>query len=475
MELKKTNQNNRCKTVFILCLLVLLGLGGCGSSGPSFKDVESGNIPLEPGEAEAVNKLLTDAGIPPNKLPVFVEPTEYDNAYVKQKILVENGHVIALRLSWTDLDHMDATAAFTELRILDLSLNQISEIQGLQEAQKLEVLILVNNKIKEPKGLDGCIALKTLELPANELAAVPDLSNMPHLERLVLGNNRIQSIENFKGGEKLSHLDLSLNKLTSLAGLPNLPNLTYLGLEGNQLTTLEGLGELPRLRTVKLSNNHLESVDQLAALPMLESVDLKSNKITTLPNFQQKIARLEIEGNPAATAAALQKGQKKPKPKLVLPADAARVSSLPAINGSLYGGGTFHSKTTKNSSFAMATPSSFRFEQSGKSLSGTAGLNFIPGLLSIRSVRVTISVEKGRVRIYLKHPGDFKFVEERYGKKRLTEVPNEDFIYAEASPRHPCTLQGWIMRPKYCKYEVVLEALDGYASGLSYVITDTGQ
>ena len=473
MELKKTNQNNLRKTIFILCLMVLLGLGGCGSSGPCFKDVESGKIPLEPGEAEAVSKLLAHAGIHPNKLPVFVKPTEYDNAYLKQKILVEKGHVIALRLSWTDLEHMDATAAFTELRILDLSLNQISEIRGLQEAQKLEKLILVNNKIKEPKGLDGCIALKTLELPTNELIAVPDLSNMPHLERLVLGNNRIQSIKNFKGGEKLDHLDLSLNKLTSLAGLPNLPNLTYLGLEGNQLTTLEGLGELPQLRTVKLSNNHLESVDQLAASPMLESVDLKSNKITALPKFQREIARLEIEGNPVA--AAIQKGQKKPRPKLVLPAEAARVSSLPAIEGRLYGGGPFHSKTTKKSDFAMATPSSFRFEQSGNSLSGTAGLNFIPGLLSIRSVRVTISVEKGRVRIYLKHPGDFKFIEERYGKKRMTEVPNEDFLYAEASPGQPCTLQGWIMRLKYCKYEVVLKALDGPASGISYVITDTGQ
>jgi Leucine-rich repeat (LRR) protein len=295
---------------------------------------------------------------------------------------------------------------------------------------------------------------------------------MPYLERLVVGNNRIQSIKNFKGGEKLINLDLSLNKLTSLAGLPNLPNLTYLGLEGNQLTTLEGLGELPQLRTVKLSKNRLESVDPLAALPMLESVDLKSNKITALPSFQREMARLEIEGNPIAAATT---GPKKPVPRLVLPADAARVSSLPSINGRLYGGGTFHSKMTKKSNFAMATPSSFRFERSGNSLSGVAGLNFIPGLLSIRSVRVTISVEMGRARIYLKHPGDFKFVKDRYGKKRLTEIPTKDFIYADAAPGHPCTLQGQILRPKYCKYEVVLEALDGQASGLSYVITDTSQ
>lgn len=123
----------------------------------------------------------------------------------------------------------------------------------------------------------------------------------------------------------------------------------------------------------------------------------------------------------------------------------------------------------------MTTPSSFRFRQSGKTLNGTAGFNFIPGLLNIKMVRVTISVETGRVRIYLKHPGDFTYVEDRYGKKQLTEVPTRDFIYADTSPHQPCTLQGLILRPKYCKYEVVLEALDGSASGVSFLITDTGQ
>lgn len=86
--------------------------------------------------------------------------------------------------------------------------------------------------------------------------------------------------------------------------------------------------------------------------------------------------------------------------------------------------------------------------------------------------KLVLPADAGRVRIYLKHPGDFKYVKNRYGREQLTEIPNKDFMYAEASPGQPCTLQGLILRPKYCKYEVVLEALDGFASGITYVITN---
>jgi hypothetical protein len=470
MENKRAIQNKRREMIVFLSFLIFLAFVGCSSSGPTFKDVVSGKITLQPGEVEAVKTLLTDAGIPPGKVAVFVEHSEYNGSSEVPKILVENEHVTALLLKNTGLKHMDAAAALTELRDLDLSFNQISAIRGLQEAQKLEELSLVNNKVKEPKGLEDCTALKTLDLANNGLTALPDISKMHLLERLVLRINQIESLKDFKGGKSLRHLDLSVNKLTSLNGLPVLPNLTYLGLEHNQLFTLEGLGELPQLRTVKLGNNKLESVDRLATCPMLESADLESNKITALPRFQRELARLEIKGNPVATAALA--APKKPTPRLVLPAQADRVSTLPAIDGSLYGGGVFHSKVTKSSKFAMARPSSFRFQRSDLSLRGVAGFNFIPGLLSITRVRVTIFVEKGRVRIYLKNMADYKFVGSKYGKKKLTEVPTEDFIYADASPGQPCTLQGLILRPKYCKYEVVLEALDGSASGITYVITN---
>jgi len=54
-------------------IMLFLNLGGCGSFKSSFKNVEKGKIPLASAEIEAVRVLLTEAGIPPKKFPVFVE------------------------------------------------------------------------------------------------------------------------------------------------------------------------------------------------------------------------------------------------------------------------------------------------------------------------------------------------------------------------------------------------------------------
>jgi len=193
--------------------VVLLGFGGCGSSGTTFNDIKSGKIPLEPIETEAIKTLLEGAGIPHDKLTVYVDVTKFNSAYKRPyKILVQNGHVIALRLYETNLEHMDAVSAFSHLRILGLRNSRIKRIRGLLEAQKLEDLSLWRNKIKSPSGLEECVSLKTLDLSRNELTTVPDISKMPHLRELMLAANQIESLSGFKGlkvAEKLLHLDIA--------------------------------------------------------------------------------------------------------------------------------------------------------------------------------------------------------------------------------------------------------------------------
>ncbi|MBN2103686.1 leucine-rich repeat domain-containing protein [bacterium] len=467
-NLKNNNFEKWQRAAVCTSMAVLLCLLGCDSE-PTFRDIEKGKIVMKTAEAEAVKQLLTDADVPAKKCPVFVGQNAFDNAIENHKILVQNEHVLALKITWAALKNMEPVAALTECRLLDFSLNELTEIRGLKNAKKLEKLILVNNAIKSPEGIESCTALKVLELPANELTVMPDISQMRHLERLVLTNNQIQSVQNFHGSDKLEHLDLSINQLASLSGLPDLPNLTYLGLENNSLGSLEGLGECPRLQTIKLSQNQLTSADRLASYTALESVDLRSNQITTLPLFEHEIT-LHTGGNPVAAVI-----DTRPKPKLVLAADAGRVAVLPDLDGHLSGGGSVHHAVTTYSKNPLATPSSFRYSRKDLSLTGTAGLNFIRGLFTLYMARVTIYTEEGRVRVYLKHPGDIKFMEDEYGKQKLTEIKNEDFMYTDASPDQPCTLQGLIMRPNYFRYEVVLQALDGKARGVSYIITDVEQ
>jgi hypothetical protein len=157
----------------------------------------------------------------------------------------------------------------------------------------------------------------------------------------------------------------------------------------------------------------------------------------------------------------------------IRPPGTPAVALLPEQDGHLSGGGVMK-HATKGSSM---TVSSFRFSQEGLNLSRTAGMN-VPfrskhGLTDgIREIVVTLSVEEGRVRVYLGNPGTFGEVEQDYGGTRFEHIPGEGFVHATAAPDQPCTLRGNRIRRKHSKKEIVFEALDGSARGISYVITN---
>lgn len=463
------------KLLYITAFLIIIGIIGFFIfENYNFSYVLNGTIDLNQQEIESVKKLITDAGILPKKLPVFIKKEKYDQSYLANQILIENGHVIALRINSSPLKEMDSVSEFKEIRILDFSNNQIEKINGLLELKKLEELTLMGNKIKDPSGIENCIALKRLRISANQFEDTPDTSKLSNLEYLFLGNNKINSLKNLKGGEKLKFLDFALNNLTSLKELPELPNLYTLNLSENQLTTLEGIPPLPNLRELILNDNYLESVDELVgpSYPRLVSLNLKNNRIKKLPEFGGKISKVKTEGN--LIPKPVKKEATPPSETRVL--KPGRVLALPEINGKFYGGGMYHTKSTGPSvRIGTTTPKTFRFAQEDKTLEGISGFNIMLGSnYDVNEAKVTITVEKGRVRVYLKHAGDSVWVEdERYGKIPKTK-PNDEFVYKDAEPGKPCSIEGLTLSPKFAKYDIILEALDGKAEGVSYEATEIG-
>ncbi|MFX0099742.1 MAG: leucine-rich repeat domain-containing protein [Candidatus Hodarchaeota archaeon] len=76
-----------------------------------------------------------------------------------------------------------------DLRVLDLSSNQITDISGLRKLQTLERLVLRNNKIKEIKKIDTLVFLEHLDLRNNQLTLIEDIGNLVNLKELGLGGN----------------------------------------------------------------------------------------------------------------------------------------------------------------------------------------------------------------------------------------------------------------------------------------------
>ena len=86
---------------------------------------------------------------------------------------------------------LDKLYKFTNLQILFLSHNKITEIKGLDKLINLQELDLSNNKLTEIKGLDKLINLQVLHLYNNKITEIKRLDKLVNLQVLDLYCNKI--------------------------------------------------------------------------------------------------------------------------------------------------------------------------------------------------------------------------------------------------------------------------------------------
>jgi hypothetical protein len=447
--------------------MVIIAIGGCGS--PTFEDVDKGKIPLWAEEKNAITELIMNAGITSDEFDLYEDLSQYNYAKGYFKIVIKDNHVRALTLIGQSLQQMEPIAALTELQDLNLSGNKIKVIRGLEESIKLRKLDLGNNRINQTKGLRGCRSLEILYLNDNELTVIPDLNEFPHLKDLNLSHNLIISLEELQKGKNLTSLSLRFNKLTSVSGISNLPQLAFLYLNDNQITSLKGLDGLPKLVALDLSKNKLTSVDELQKFPVLYYVDLRSNNITQLPKFAKELRELKIKGNPVAKdmdMALEMAGQP------IYKVETGRVTILPSGSGTLSGSGASKYKYTYTSGI-LGNKKRFHTSKNGLSLSGKMKVSVLPDSFSGSLARIKLSVSFGKVRVYLKAPGTYKMVKDRFGNKKLQYSPESGYVYSTATPGHPCVLVGNLLDLSFNGSQIFLEAVKGSARGISYEISDT--
>jgi len=136
----------------------------------------------------------------------------------------------------------DKLLYLTNLKVLGLSYNNLTSLEGIDKLTNLEELDLYNNKLTNLEGIDKLTNLKSLGLSGNKLTNLP------------------------KGIDKLTNLKslgLSYNKLTNLPkGIDKLTNLKRLYLSDNELTSLKGIDKLTNLEVLKLSDNELSGSEK---------------------------------------------------------------------------------------------------------------------------------------------------------------------------------------------------------------------
>ncbi|XP_075455466.1 leucine-rich repeat and guanylate kinase domain-containing protein [Ascaphus truei] len=196
-------------------------------------------------------------------------------------------------------------SSHTNLKVVDLSFNQMTDMKDLSAHTALTKLILNNNNIQEISGLEKCSSLTHLNLAHNRISEITGFENLP-LKTLCLSSNEIRNITGLENMTTLQLLDLSCNQICSLEGLEGLGLLQILNLEDNgvcHISEIVYIEDLPLLHVLNLLNNPVQEqadywLSVLFMLQRLTELDLKMIKV------EEKVAAVNKYDPPPEVIAA---------------------------------------------------------------------------------------------------------------------------------------------------------------------------
>lgn len=182
---------------------------------------------------------------------------------------------------------------------IDLSNNNLDNIEFLSNTKYLTYLTLVNNNIKSLNGLyGGEDSYLNIDVSQNPLEDINELKNylgiimkysnnesvdlsifddLENINILELKNNNIKDLSTLKIKSVYS-LDLSENmQMTNLDALIKIENLNNLILNKCNISDITDIAKMKNLLVLELSSNSIINVDKLNNLEKLESLSLANN------------------------------------------------------------------------------------------------------------------------------------------------------------------------------------------------------
>ncbi|MCE8189931.1 leucine-rich repeat protein [Porphyromonas gingivalis] len=210
-----------------------------------------------------------------------------------------SGAVVELCLRKCQVESLAWLVDFSSLRILDLSYNEISKLEGLDCLTSLTELHLSGNQVRKLEGLDYLVSLKELYLSSNQICKLEGLDHLVSLKELYLSGNQICKLEGLDHLISLTGFNLSGNQISKLEGLDHLVSLTEFSLSDNQISKIEGLDRLTSLAWLDLSYNQISRLEGLDRLTSLAELRLSGNQIRKLEGLDHltSLTELDLFGN----------------------------------------------------------------------------------------------------------------------------------------------------------------------------------
>ncbi|HHE05653.1 MAG TPA: leucine-rich repeat domain-containing protein, partial [Epsilonproteobacteria bacterium] len=253
------------------------------------------------------------------------------NQFTKLPTVLVQLQLRSLNLSGNMLDDIGDLAHLPNVRVLDLSVNAITSLDGVfSKSNEIRTLNLSCNYLKDVEDLFLSLPnTERLDLSGNMITQIPaTIEQMESLVDLKISNNVIEHIDDTFFSLGIETLDLSSNKLYWLK-LHGLEELEHLILDFNPIKHIEvsddfapyleefscdGCGlkncvplKSEHLHTLCYSSNEIMKIpESIGRLVGLKQLDIEGNKIIDLPDSMANLSELNtlyIEGNPLSESA----------------------------------------------------------------------------------------------------------------------------------------------------------------------------
>ena len=213
---------------------------------------------------------------------------------------------------------MKGLSNFSNLQILNLSNNEVSDDAEIKFLGNLQVLNFANNKLDNHyTSIETLYNLTNLDLSGNNvqdlnsldtyLKNVQENKKTVNLTELTLANNSLNNIELLSKFSTLQKLNISNNDITDISYISPNKALNTLNISGNNIEDITVVAGLSGIRILYMSNNLIENIQPITNLS-LTTLDISGNRIVDITpiRYQTGLVDLYINNNKIADVSAIE-------------------------------------------------------------------------------------------------------------------------------------------------------------------------
>ncbi len=204
--------------------------------------------------------------------------------YLIDELLIEDYSILARLPAMTSL-------GLSGCALTDDNLAQINACHQLTQ------LDISNNQITTLDPINELVYLEYLNVSSNHLSAIPAV-DFPTLVSLDLSHNWLSDLTGIESYQALVSLNISDNSVTDLTPVSKLANLNELSLSNNAPSNIKKLSVLKNLVMLDISGCGLASLSVVNDFPALTCLAANYNEIASLSTFKKQVQDLQINNNP---------------------------------------------------------------------------------------------------------------------------------------------------------------------------------